>query len=437
MGKETFETINPKVVVGEICKTNNDGDVVILSKCRKENGVYMCTVRFVETGNEYTVAVESMKKGVVRDNLKDRTPVFVEKARKVHGDKYDYSQTKYVNSTTKLTIICPQHGPILTHPQTHLGGSGCPKCSMKAVHEAQSLTTEEFVESCIEKFGDKYDYSRVKYVNSKTPIEVGCPEHGWFSVLPFNYKTYKLGCAQCAEVIRAKEYAIPFTEFVERSQAIHGNRYIYHEEDYTYIKNKTRITCREHGDWWINGIHHTRGTGCAKCAQVALKTTDDFIREAKLVHGDKYDYTDTVYTRNKYKVEIRCPEHGVFRQQAGSHLRGSGCSACGRTGFDQTMAGSFYVLESKSLVKVGITNRDTAKRLKEINFESPERFSVVLDIGLDGWQCRELETRMLRWLGTVAKPAQDKFQGSSECFMFIDSLTVTRKAIEVLEEING
>jgi hypothetical protein len=57
-------------------------------------------------------------------------------------------------------------------------------------------------------------------------------------------------------------------------------------------------------------------------------TTEEFIKKAILVHGNKYDYSDTVYVTTRIKVSIRCPEHGVFEQTPNSHLLGSGCPQC-------------------------------------------------------------------------------------------------------------
>lgn len=437
MGSEDYAKINPTIKVGDVCKTNNDGDVVVLSVYKIYNGTKKCSVMFLDTGNIYDIATDSMRRGLVRDRKRDRTPEFIEKARKLHGDKFGYSKTKYAGSNVKLIITCPEHGDIITHPSTHMQGTGCPKCSAEAVSKFHRHTTEDFVEDCIKRFGDKHDYSQVVYVNSYVPVKIRCEKHGWFEVAPAMYKTWKTGCSMCAEEVRAKEYGISFKEFVKRAKDAHGDRYDYHEEDYTYIKEKTRVTCREHGDWWINGIHHTRGVGCAKCAGVVLKTNEQFIEEAMKVHGDKYDYSKTFYTLNRNKVTIVCPTHGEFKQVASSHLRGSGCSACANTGFDQTKVGSFYVMESPSMIKVGITNRNVEIRRKEVSRNSPEEFKVILDLGLDGWQCRELETSMLQWLCKSASKTTYLFEGSSECFCLIGVDHVIKKVMEVLENLNG
>ena len=59
------------------------------------------------------------------------TEEFIKKAREVHGDKYDYSKVEYVKSSTKVCIICKQHGVFLQSPKQHLSGQGCPICDNK------------------------------------------------------------------------------------------------------------------------------------------------------------------------------------------------------------------------------------------------------------------------------------------------------------------
>jgi hypothetical protein len=63
---------------------------------------------------------------------------FIEKARKVHGDEYDYSKVKYVNSHTKIKIICEKHGVFLQTPDSHLNGQRCQYCHSCVSNVSQS-----------------------------------------------------------------------------------------------------------------------------------------------------------------------------------------------------------------------------------------------------------------------------------------------------------
>ena len=105
---------------------------------------------------------------------------FIEKAKKVHGDKYDYSKVEYVNSRTKICIICPQHGEFWQTPNAHLMKEGCPKCKGENVSKVNRRTTNEFIEKAKKVHGDKYDYSKVDYKNNSTKVCIICPIHGEF-----------------------------------------------------------------------------------------------------------------------------------------------------------------------------------------------------------------------------------------------------------------
>lgn len=100
---------------------------------------------------------------------------FLNRAKQVHGDQYDYSQAVYKNMSTKVKIICPKHGPFMQTPNNHLSGKGCPVCGGH-----QLMTQEQFIKKAKRVHGDRYDYSKVKYVNSKTKVTIICPIHGPF-----------------------------------------------------------------------------------------------------------------------------------------------------------------------------------------------------------------------------------------------------------------
>ena len=117
---------------------------------------------------------------------------FIKKARKVHGNKYDYSNVKYVNAFSKVCIICPKHGEFKQIPKHHTHGHGCPECNV----ENRTLKKEEFIEKARSKHSDKYDYSKIKYVNNRTKVCINCPEHGEFWQIPFEHMQ-GVGCPKC------------------------------------------------------------------------------------------------------------------------------------------------------------------------------------------------------------------------------------------------
>jgi hypothetical protein len=143
------------------------------------------------------------------------TEEFIEKAKEIHGNKYDYSKVEYKGYNDKIEIICPIHDPFFQTPIVHLRSSGCNKCS-----GTYSPTTEEFIEKSKEIHGNKYDYSKVYYENNCTKVEIICPIHGPFFQTPSNH-LLKCGCLKCSGT-----YSPTTEEFIEKAKEIHGNSMI-------------------------------------------------------------------------------------------------------------------------------------------------------------------------------------------------------------------
>ena len=128
------------------------------------------------------------------------TNIFIERAQKIHGNKYDYSKVNYVKSSEKVCIICPEHGEFWQKPNSHISSKqGCPKCG-----KTGKLTQEEFIKRARYIHNDKYDYSKVEYVNSQTKVCIICPEHGEFWQTP-NSHLSGIGCKKCGINIRIEK----------------------------------------------------------------------------------------------------------------------------------------------------------------------------------------------------------------------------------------
>ena len=120
-------------------------------------------------------------------------------------------------------------------------------------------------------------------------------------------------------------------DWVAKAKAIWGDQYLYDRVNYVDSRTPVIVCCPEHGPWPCNPSNHARKKnkrGCPVCGGSQKKTTEQFIWEATRIHQGCYDYTDTEYTRAKDLVQIRCPTHGIFAQEASSHLSGSGCGKC-------------------------------------------------------------------------------------------------------------
>ena len=195
---------------------------------------------------------------------------FIEEAKKVHGDRYDYSNVKYVNNKTKVCIICPQHGEFWQTPINHLNGQGCRKCSI----EKQKITKSEFIEKAKKVHGNKYDYSKVKFNNNKEKICIICPEHGEFWQR-LNSHLNGAKCPSCGQKQRIKTIretrGITQEEFINRAKKVHGDRYDYSKVKYVNIDTKVCIICPEHGEFWQTPYAHLIGQGCPMCNESHLE----------------------------------------------------------------------------------------------------------------------------------------------------------------------
>ena len=258
---------------------------------------------------------------------KKTSDTFVLQSRNVHGDKYDYSKVEYVNNSTKVCIICPEHGEFWKTPKHHLYGQGCPLCAKRDASIKRTLTTDEFIEKARKIHRDKYDYSKVKYVNNSTKVCIICPEHGEFWMTPHNHLANQ-GCPKCSG-----RYITDTNYFIKKAKQIHGSKYDYSKVEYKDSKTKICIICPKHGEFWQTPQEHLQHKGCKECGFESVlekntKSTEDFIKQSNIVHHYKYDYSKAVYINSKTPLTVICPEHGEFLQIPLVHLKGFGCPKC-------------------------------------------------------------------------------------------------------------
>ena len=141
-------------------------------------------------------------------NIKITTEECIERFKKVHGDKYDYSKVKYIDSKTDVIIICPIHGEFKQKPNKHYNHKqNCPKCAKINTSKKLIKNTEWFINKAKEIHGDKYDYSKVKYVGTKDSVTIICPIHGEFEQIPNDHLS-KHGCPKCGNVTSFLENSI-------------------------------------------------------------------------------------------------------------------------------------------------------------------------------------------------------------------------------------
>ena len=160
-----------------------------------------------------------------------------------------------------------------------------------------------------------------------TKTEIVCKKHGVFLQEPTAH-LMGLECTICAK----ERNEVSFEEFEKRGLEKHGHKYQYDKSKFVNMSIKTEITCQQHGIFLQTPSSHLSGAGCPMCAGRAKKTTSSFIADAKIIHGNLYDYSKVEYKNAISKVEIICKVHGSFFQVARAHTDGSGCPQCNKGG---------------------------------------------------------------------------------------------------------
>ena len=247
---------------------------------------------------------------------------FIEDAKKIHSDKYDYSLTDYKNSYTDVIIICPIHSEFPQSPNSHLSGRGCPYC-----YGTYKKTTEEFIEDAKKIHGDKYDYSLVDYKGNKINVVIICPIHSEFPQKPTSHLKGS-GCSRCSSIERVIKKTRTTEKFIKEAKKIHGDRYNYSLVNYKKNKIEVIIICKEHGEFPQTPMDHLRNVNCPNCSKCKKLTKEEFVEKANIVHNNKYDYSLVDYKGSEKIINIICKEHGPFEQSPYSHLKGHRCKRC-------------------------------------------------------------------------------------------------------------
>lgn len=347
------------------------------------------------------------------------TEDFIARATVKHNGRYSYGLVEYKTSKDKVEITCSEHGSFFVTPGNHLAGTGCVACKQVAMSKLFRKDTPTFVAQAKKVHGDKYDYSKTIYSQCLEAVTITCRTHGDFQQMP-NHHTAGSGCTQCGLQVNALARSTGKDGFIEKARITHGSIYGYDHVVYTNSAGKVVLTCEKHGKFSMAAQAHLLGQGCPKCSTRTI-SQDEFISKAREVHGDRYGYSEVVYSGVHQHVNVLCHEHGLFRQIPYVHLRGSGCGSCGINGFDYNQRGTLYVMTCGDMTKVGITNKSASDRAKRISGSFGSEFTVIKEFSFeDGQECSDIETKLLRVLRSKYKNPVNKFDGYSEVFMYVD-----------------
>lgn len=271
---------------------------------------------------------------------------FIADSKEKFDDLFDYLLTTKIDNNYKVNLICTKHGKFICNIYNHLRSDvGC--CNECAKEKKLKIEEEKFFEECKTIHNDFYDYTDSHYRGSKCKLKIKCPIHGVFEQLSKLHKMGK-GCKKCGtERARKKKLEGAQERFETRATKIHEEKYDYSLVEYKNDKTKVKIICPEHGIFEQTPANHVGNkskdpSGCPKCGSKRTGdkqkfTIDQFRERAYEIHGDKYDYSYSIYNGMNKLIDIMCKVegHGIFTQLAGEHIRkrkgkvsGSGCPKC-------------------------------------------------------------------------------------------------------------
>lgn len=294
------------------------------------------------------------------------TEEFVEKAKRVHGNKYDYSVSVYTGTFNLIDIICKEHGVFKQKPNNHLNGQGCKLCGISRNKDKQK--NAKFIENSQQIHGNKYDYSLVEYINNRTKIKLFCNDcKNIIEQTPTN--NLKHGCPYCTLRI------LTLKKFIQKANKFHNNKYDYSKVNYKNTRTKITIICPVHGEFKQRVDHHLI-CGCPKCSKKYNYTNYEFINLANEIHNNLYDYSKTNYINAKTKIKIICRKHGEFVQTPSSHLSGKGCPNC-RTSQGETIIEQILVSNNIKFSKQKSFPMCKNQKLLYFDFYLPEQNTCI------------------------------------------------------------
>lgn len=292
--------------------------------------------------------------------------IFIERAKLLYGDKYDYSKVNYINSITKVCIICPIHGEFWMTPNNHINQKQqCPKCQ----HQSWTNTKEDFIQKIENKFPNTYEFNKLKYVNNKTPVCVTCKIHGDFYVRPDNFIHSIIGCPKCAIEQTHNKQRKSLKDFIDKANIIHNFKYDYSKVDYTNVDQKVCIICPKHGEFWQTPDNHLHNHGCPYCNESKLeKTIAIKLSELNIRYERQKTFDWLVYKGNLF-LDFFLPDYNIAIEcQGRQHYE-----SCDYFGGEE----SFKILLQRDQCKQKLCNKHDIKLLYYGIFETKDIFQSV------------------------------------------------------------
>lgn len=296
------------------------------------------------------------------------TEDFVNKAKAIHGDIYNYSKVDYTRSHDKVVVICKIHKDFKITANNHLNGKGCPKCGEIRRRKSKTSNTSEFILKAVAIHGDKYLYERTVYTKAREKLIITCKKHGDFLITANGHLDGR-GCIECGKSRAARSRAKRLDTFIKQSKAINKDRYSYEKAVYASTHTHIILTCKIHGDFKVEPNSHLRGASCSKCS-----------------------YLFNGYTRTDFINRCNNKNKGV---------------------------GKLYVIKcyrkDEKFYKIGISSTSVRKRFSGRS-KMPYSYKLIREVNGSPDFIYNLENNMLRDLVKYDYEPKIDFKGKTECF---------------------
>ena len=267
-----------------------------------------------------------------------KTEEFIEKAKIIHGDRYDYSRVIYKKAMEKVEIICKEHGVFLQMPSKHLSGQGCRKCwnenrpKRDASYVHPKRTEEDFISRAVKIHGDVYDYSLVKYKGCCEPINIICKKHGLFKITPSSHLSGR-GCQMCSKETVIEKQTLTQEEAINNMIKTHGYKYDYSLVKYVRGKDKIKIICPIHGVFEQTYFDHAnKGNECPYCSNKKVHALNciGYTRPDLLKYFVNIEDSEKYTEFSSKKIKVKCPDCGDVRDITISDMSmyGFNCHRC-------------------------------------------------------------------------------------------------------------
>lgn len=184
------------------------------------------------------------------------TEEFINKSKRINGDKYEYDKSIYINNYTKVIISCKEHGDFEQCPRNHWSKQGCPKCGQLKTNNSRKLEINTLIKELNIIHNHKYEYNLSDYKNNYTKVKIICPIHGSFKQGIGMHKLGR-GCPKCAEVFTSSKGEKQVANFIKKLgfEIEENNRTILVRKDKPPLEldiyiPKLKIGIEFNGDYW-------------------------------------------------------------------------------------------------------------------------------------------------------------------------------------------